>query len=259
MRKVFVTMVHSYRWNSRYPEIRTSLTWCFWVTLRLTLTTIKDLAPAVFTKCFKRGKFRNATNRTAFVSTEMVLRKTNATERPLFESSSHRRFYPQSVRNLLAPLLNAALGGFFAIGMVPGSVLQAFGQPVRPTADWARCVEELELPTDPVMLPFYPGTTTVNASVNFGYDGKPAVVVNGGNKSVRDAVTVALEASRYRGKLCAGKSVAFVFTFIIQGTPTRDAYPPRTVLKPPNQFLLYFHPRLPIEELAPPAPPKPSR
>ena len=166
-------------------------------------------------------------------------------------------------RGIMGGYCRATLRGSFSIAMILGCSLPAFSQPVRLTTDWASCVEELELPTDAVMPRFYPGVRTVNASVIFSSGGSPTVVVDAGKrsvsdavavKSVSDAVTIALEASRYRGKRCAGKSLALVFTFIVEGTPAREAYPPRTVLKPPNQFVLYLHPQLPIGEPAPARP-----
>ena len=53
-------------------------------------------------------------------------------------------------------------------------------------------------------------------------------------------MSVALKSSQFRGKLCAGKSISLIFTFVVEGTPVQEAYPPRTVLRPPTIFFCIF-------------------
>lgn len=140
------------------------------------------------------------------------------------------------------------------IALIVGILPLATTAQASPSGDWAACIVTLDLPTDAVMVPYSPGTTTITARLTFQADGSNSLRLEGGGANARNAVAVALGSSSFRGKRCAGKSLTVVFTFVVEGTPTRESYPARTVMEPPNHFLIYFHPRLPIEEIAPPAP-----
>ena len=125
-------------------------------------------------------------------------------------------------------------------------------EPLRKLADWSECVQSLDLPTDANMLPFrLRGTTTVNATVVFDGVGKSKIVLVGGAAPAREAVSIILETSRFRGRSCRGRSIELTFTFAMEGIEVDETYLPQTQFAPPNHFTVIFRPRPPIVEHGP--------
>lgn len=122
----------------------------------------------------------------------------------------------------------------------------------RHMVNWATCFEVLELPTNSVMASFMRGTSTVRAEVTFSSGGRPSIRIEGGTVASRREISDLFDSSRFRGTACAGKMIDLKFTFVVEGEPGLEIYPPRTVFQSPNHFTFYFRPRGPYSDYPPP-------
>jgi hypothetical protein len=107
------------------------------------------------------------------------------------------------------------------------------------------CVKFLHLPTHGILATYAQGSGTIYAEIHLGKRGELSRVLLTGSedRALRGETDVAISMSKFAER-CAGRTLHFVFSYILQDPPADSIIPPQVLFSPPNHFELTFRKRI---------------